>query len=90
MAESAAGGCPCHPEPRSCPQYPWGGYWAVAIPPLDFVSDDVIWHVLGKDEPVRGKDFTYRTAVIYHMRDGWVTECRAFSDDTEAINRFFA
>ena len=23
--------------------------------PLDFVTDDVVWHVLGRDEPYRGK-----------------------------------
>jgi ketosteroid isomerase-like protein len=34
--------------------------------------------------------FTYRTAEIMHVRDGKITERWAFSDDTEAINRFFA
>jgi len=37
-----------------------------------------------------GTTFTYRTAEIYHMRDGKITERWAFSDDTEAINRFFS
>lgn len=32
----------------------------------------------------------YRTAEIHHVRDGQVTHRWAFSDDTEAINRFFA
>ena len=32
---------------------------------------------------------TYRTAEIYHMRDGKISARWAFSDDTEAINRFF-
>ena len=36
------------------------------------------------------QSLTYRTAEIYHMRDGKITERWAFSDDTEAINRFFA
>ncbi|HEY7463501.1 MAG TPA: nuclear transport factor 2 family protein [Candidatus Limnocylindria bacterium] len=36
-----------------------------------------------------GKTFHYRTAEIYHMRDGKVTERWAFSDDTAAINAFF-
>ena len=31
----------------------------------------------------------YRTAEIYHMRDGKISERWAFSDDTERINRFF-
>ncbi|MEX1157146.1 MAG: nuclear transport factor 2 family protein [Chloroflexota bacterium] len=34
--------------------------------------------------------FSYRTAEIYHMRDGKITERWAFSDDTAAINAFFA
>jgi hypothetical protein len=37
-----------------------------------------------------GKSFTYRTAEIYHVRDGKVTARWAFSDDTAAINEFFA
>ena len=100
--------------------------------PPDYVTDDVVWHVIGRDEPFRGKaamqggggpardyeivdeklhdvlanddhaislvevtarrggrDFTFRTAEIYHMKDGRITERWAFSDDTEAIKRFF-
>lgn len=34
--------------------------------------------------------FTYRTAEIAHIKDGQITERWAFSDDTEAIARFFA
>jgi uncharacterized protein len=37
-----------------------------------------------------GKTFTYRTAEIYHMRDGKVAERWAFSDDTAAITAFVA
>lgn len=98
----------------------------------DLLADDVVWHEIGRDEPIRGKQalterfqampegarievethdvvandehciqlvtatasmgdqsLTYRTAEIYHMRDGKVTERWAFSDDTERINRFF-
>jgi ketosteroid isomerase-like protein len=100
--------------------------------PIDVVADDVVWHVLGRDEPYRGKaamqgisgtadyewvgetthdviandehavslveatvrrggtTFTFRTVEIYHMRDGKITERWAFSDDAEAIKRFFA
>ena len=97
------------------------------------VDDDVVWHEIGSDEPVRGKqalmerfagmpegasirtethdvlandehtiqlvtatatlggkELVYRTAEIYHMRDGKITERWAFSDDTDRINRFFA
>ena len=35
------------------------------------------------------KTLTYRTAEIYHMRDGKISARWAFSDDTDAINRFF-
>jgi uncharacterized protein len=37
-----------------------------------------------------GKTLTYRTAEIYHIRDGKVVERWAFSDDTAAITAFFA
>lgn len=99
---------------------------------LEMLSDDVVWHEIGSDEPIRGKQalaerfagmagagtlsvethdvianddhcvqlvtatatmgdrtLVYRTAEIYHMRDGKITERWAFSDDTERINRFF-
>jgi hypothetical protein len=36
-----------------------------------------------------GKTFTYRTAEIFHIKDGKITERWAFSDDTGAINKFF-
>jgi ketosteroid isomerase-like protein len=97
-----------------------------------YVADDVVWHMIGHAEPVRGKaalaqsmaasgggatitwvthdvvgnddhvialgeatatrgdkSLTYRTAEIYHMKNGQVTERWAFSDDTAAINEFF-
>jgi len=100
-----------------------------------FLADDVEWHEIGRDEPIRGlaalaeryqgaeppdwqitnvevhdvvandehaiglgtntatrggRTFTYRTAEIYHVKDGKVTARWAFSDDTAAINEFFA
>jgi ketosteroid isomerase-like protein len=100
---------------------------------IELLSDDIVWHEIGSDEPVRGKQalgerfagmsgmgsisvethdviandehcvqlvtatatvgdktLVYRTAEIYHMRDGKITERWAFSDDTERINQFFA
>ncbi len=100
---------------------------------LDLLAEDVVWHEIGSDEPLRGKQavierFTgmpegaslttethdvvgndehviqlvtataamgdqklvYRTAEIYHVRDGKVTERWAFSDDTDRINKFFS
>jgi uncharacterized protein len=99
---------------------------------IDLIDDDIVWHEIGRDEPIRGKqalaerfsgmpegasirtethdvvandehciqlvtatatmdgkEFVYRTAEIYHMRDGKVTERWAFSDDTDRINQFF-
>jgi ketosteroid isomerase-like protein len=99
---------------------------------MEMLDDDVVWHEIGREEPIRGKQalieryqsmpaggsikidthdvlandehtvalvtatatmgdqsLTYRTAEIYHMRDGKITERWAFSDDTERINRFF-
>lgn len=37
-----------------------------------------------------GKTFSYKTAEIYHVKDGKITHRWAFSDDTAAINEFFA
>ena len=100
----------------------------------EFLSDDIVWHEIGRAEPIRGKQalaalfggdtppdfeikadvhdvvandehavalveataqragrtFKYRTAEIVHIRDGKITERWAFSDDTAAINEFFA
>lgn len=52
-------------------------------------SDD---HViaLGTATATHGdRSLIYRTAEIYHVRDGRVTERWAFSDDTQAITDFF-
>ena len=99
---------------------------------IDLLDDGIVWHEIGSDEPIRGKqalaerfssmpegasittqthdilandehcialvtatakmgdqELVYRTAEIYHMRDGKITERWAFSDDTDRINRFF-
>jgi len=99
---------------------------------LDMLSDDIVWHEIGRDEPIRGKQalmerfagmpegasittethdivandehavqlvtatatmgdqkLVYRTAEIFHMKDGKITERWAFSDDTDRINAFF-
>lgn len=37
-----------------------------------------------------GRTLDYRTAEIYHIRDGRIVERWAFSDDTAAIAAFFA
>ena len=99
---------------------------------IDMLADDVVWHEIGSDQPIRGKQalmermsglseggsittethdivandehavqlvtatatmgdkqLVYRTAEIFHMKDGKVTERWAFSDDTDRINKFF-
>ena len=95
------------------------------------VADDIVWHVIGRSEPYRGKaelaasmgglsaftitwethdllasddhvialgtatathgdrSLIYRTAEIFHVRNGQVSERWAFSDDTKAITDFF-
>ena len=37
-----------------------------------------------------GKTLEYKTAEIYHVKDGKITHRWAFSDDTDRINKFFA
>lgn len=52
-------------------------------------SDD---HVIGLGTATAthgNRSLTYRTAEIYHVRDGKVSERWAFSDDTKAITDFF-
>ena len=36
-----------------------------------------------------GRTLVYRTAEIFHIRDGKISARWAFSDDTDAINKFF-
>ncbi|MET1231346.1 MAG: nuclear transport factor 2 family protein, partial [Candidatus Limnocylindrales bacterium] len=53
-------------------------------------SDD---HVIALGTAVAtkgGRSLTYRTAEIYHVKNGQVPERWAFSDDTKAITDFFA
>ena len=57
----------------------------------DVVANDE--HVIGLVNATAtkdGREFQYRTAEIVHVKDGKITQRWAFSDDTEAINRFFA
>ena len=53
-------------------------------------SDDHAIALLDVTATRAGKTLAYRTAEIYHIRDGKITERWAFSDDTAAITAFFA
>ncbi len=57
----------------------------------DVVANDEHAIALGTATATRGdRTLEYRTAEIFHIRDGKATERWAFSDDTEAIVAFFA
>jgi uncharacterized protein len=57
----------------------------------DVVANDEHTIALVETTATRGgRSLTYRTAEITHIRDGKVTARWAFSDDTAAINEFFA
>jgi ketosteroid isomerase-like protein len=57
----------------------------------DVLASDDHAIALGTATATRGgRSLTYRTAEIYHVRDGQITERWAFSDDTQSIIDFFA
>jgi ketosteroid isomerase-like protein len=53
-------------------------------------SDDHVVALVNAKGTRGDRTLEYRTAEIYHIRDGKVTERWAFSDDTAAITEFFA
>lgn len=52
-------------------------------------SDDHAIALVDATATRAGKTLKYRTAEIYHIRNGQVAERWAFSDDTAAIEKFF-
>ena len=52
-------------------------------------NDEHVVALVNAKATVGGQTFEYRTAEIYHVTDGKITERWAFSDDTAAINDFF-
>ena len=67
----------------------WGAY-NITFEIHDIVAGDDHVIGLGTAHATHGdRSLTYRTAEIYHVRDGRVTERWAFSDDTKAITDFF-
>ncbi len=53
-------------------------------------NDDHVVALVNAEGERDGKHLSYRTAEIYHVRDGKITARWAFSDDTAAITAFFA
>jgi uncharacterized protein len=72
---------------------------AAGVGDTDYEITFEVHDILGNDEHVivlgdahgtrAGKTLDYRTAEIYHLRDGKISERWAFSDDTAAITAFF-
>jgi uncharacterized protein len=63
----------------------------ISVEVHDVVANDDHTIALVTAHATRGdKELTYRTAEIFHVRDGKITARWAFSDDTAAIVNFFA
>ena len=72
---------------RRCPM----GDMTIKYELHDVVANDDHAIALGTATATRnGKTLEYRTAEIFHIRDGKAVERWAFSDDTAAIVAFFA
>jgi uncharacterized protein len=68
-----------------------GGDYQITGKMHDLIASDDHAIALIEATATRGaKTLTYRTAEIYHIRNGQVVERWAFSDDTAAITAFFA
>ncbi len=68
-----------------------GADYEITYQTHDVVANDDHAVVLGEAKATRGgKTLDYRTAEIYHVRDGRIVERWAFSDDTQRIIDFFA
>ena len=65
--------------------------WTVSYETHDVVANDDHAVALGTATATRGgKTLEYRTAEVFHIKNGKATERWAFSDDTAAIVAFFA
>ena len=65
--------------------------WDISVDLHDIVAnDDHAIALVTATARMGGRSLTYRTAEIYHVRDGKISARWAFSDDTAAINEFFA
>lgn len=67
-----------------------GQQWQISADEHAVIADDEHAVQLMNVTATRGdQKLNYRTAEIYHMRDGKIAERWAFSDDTAAITAFF-
>ena len=67
------------------------GDFTIAYEVHDVIANDDHAIALGSATATRGNEtLEYRTAEIFHIRDGKAVERWAFSDDTAAIAAFFA
>jgi ketosteroid isomerase-like protein len=65
--------------------------WDITYKIHDVVANDDHTIALGDAHATRGdRTLDYRTAEIYHIKDGKITHRWAFSDDTQRIIDFFA
>jgi ketosteroid isomerase-like protein len=65
--------------------------WTITYEVHDVIASDEHAIALGTATAVRGdRTLRYKTAEVFHIRDGKATERWAFSDDTAAIVAFFA
>jgi ketosteroid isomerase-like protein len=65
--------------------------WGITVEVHDILAnDDHAIALVTATASMGGRSLTYRTAEIYHVRDGKISARWAFSDDTAAINAFFA
>ncbi len=65
--------------------------WTIEYDIHDVVANDDHAIALGTATATRGdQTLVYRTAEVFHIRNGKATERWAFSDDTAAITAFFA
>ncbi len=68
-----------------------GGEMSINIDTHDVIANDEHMVALVTATVERsGKTMSYKTAEIYHVKDGQITHRWAFSDDTAAIIDFFA
>ena len=76
---------------RSAPQPGAGADYEITGQAHDVLASDDHAVILTEVTATRGgRSLNYRTAEIYHIRNGQVTERWAYSDDTAAITDFFA